>query len=110
MSEMFKSFKIENLDLSNWDTSEVTKMREMFSASTVGKLKVSNWDFRNVTDMSDMFSESTVGELDASNWIFGGSASTYQYDYDSQYYYSTCSESADRSYRDYQGIFQRSKV
>lgn len=56
---------ISNLDLSNWDTSNVTNMKSMFRGTSLKKLNLNNWDTSNVTDMSFMFSESNnITELD----------------------------------------------
>ena len=56
---------ISNLDLSNWDTSNVTSMKSMFRGTSLKKLNLNNWDTSNVTDMSFMFSESNnITELD----------------------------------------------
>ena len=51
---------LTSLDLSTWDTSNVTDMSDMlsyiFTSSAIShSLNVSNWDTSNVTDMSDMF-------------------------------------------------------
>ena len=56
---------ISNLDLSNWNTSNVTNMKSMFRGTALKKLNLNNWDTSNVTDMSFMFSESNnITELD----------------------------------------------
>ena len=56
-SNMFLSvYKLTSLDLSNWDTSNVTDMRSMFSdCSSLTSLNVYNWDTSNVKDMRNMF-------------------------------------------------------
>ena len=57
MSEMFDNARsLTNLDVSRWNTSNVTNMGWMFSdASSLTSLDVSNWDTSKVTDMSYMF-------------------------------------------------------
>jgi surface protein len=63
MSDMFRNTgynsTVFTLDLSNFDTSNVTDMEGMFFCtgyySTVFTLDVSNFDTSKVTDMSDMF-------------------------------------------------------
>lgn len=57
MANMFLGCtKLTNLILSNWDTSKVTDMHSMFeNDSSLTNLDVSNWDTSEVTDMSEMF-------------------------------------------------------
>ncbi len=61
---------LASLDVSNWDTSNVTDMAGMFRDCRVLKsLDVSNWDTSNVTDMGVMFFECwKLTSLDVSNW------------------------------------------
>ena len=47
---------LTSLDLSNWDTSQVTSMSEMFSGCTsLASLDLSNWDTSKVTNTNNMF-------------------------------------------------------
>ena len=51
---------LKYLDLSNWDTSNVTNMSYMFyyqnsSETSLKNLNIGNWDTSNVTNMSYMF-------------------------------------------------------
>ena len=61
---------LTSLDLSNWDTSKVTKMSWMFYyCSSLTTLDVSYFDTSNVTDMDYMFRRcSKLTSLDLSNW------------------------------------------
>ena len=95
MTAMFMSSKATSIDLSSFDTSNVTDMAGMFSyASGVGSLDLSgfdtsnvtlmrsmfntcyaktiifgdNFDTSNVTDMSSMFDGSTAASLDVSKF------------------------------------------
>ena len=71
MANMFLDCtKLTNLILSNWDTSKVTDMHSMFeNDSSLTNLDVSNWDTSEVTDMSEMFeNNSSLTNLDVSNW------------------------------------------
>ena len=56
-AQMFKGFsKLTNLNLSNFDTSNVTDMNSMFSGcNKLTSLDVSHFDTSNVTDMNSMF-------------------------------------------------------
>ena len=48
--------KLTSLDVSNWDTSNVKNMSNMFNyCRDLTSLNVSNWDTSNVTSMSSMF-------------------------------------------------------
>ena len=71
MYSMFSGMsKITSLDVSNFDTSKVTDMSNMFSGmSKITSLDVSNFDTSKVTDMSNMFSGMrSLTHLDVSNF------------------------------------------
>ena len=77
MKEMFRwDVSIEELDLSSWDTSNVTDMSGMFILNTgsdglglLRKLNLSNWDTSKVTNMSRMFNNcEELEELDLSSF------------------------------------------
>ena len=71
MTAMFnKCSQLTTLDVSNWHTSSVTSMENMFNGcSSMQTLDVSNWDTSQVTDMSAMFNGcSSIQTLDVSNW------------------------------------------
>ena len=57
MEKMFSNmWALENLDVSSFDTSNVTTMKEMFSGVTkVTTLNLNNFNTSKVTDMSNMF-------------------------------------------------------
>ena len=47
---------LKTLDVSKWDTSNVTNMAGMFQkCESLKTLDISNWDTSNVTNMSGMF-------------------------------------------------------
>lgn len=58
MQYMFNSIYLDDepLDLSHFDTSNVTNMSSMFSACRTSSIDLSSFDTSNVTDMSIMFS------------------------------------------------------
>ena len=68
----FGEQKIKNildLDLSNFDTSNVTFMWDMFSGmSRLTTLNLSNFDTSKVTDMGNMFQDLKLTSLDLSNF------------------------------------------
>ncbi|EOL49345.1 BspA family leucine-rich repeat surface protein [Enterococcus caccae] len=62
--------KLSTINVSNWDTSNVTDMSYMFaSASNLTTIDVSSWDTSNVTNMFAMFRDaSSLTTLDVSKW------------------------------------------
>lgn len=62
--------EIEELDLSTWDTSNVTDMAGMFRmCSKLNKINISNFNTSNVTDMANMFDSCrNLTSLDLSNF------------------------------------------
>ena len=67
MSYMFSDSQAIILDVSNFDTSNVTNMSNMFFDSQA-ETDVSNFDTSNVTDMSGMFGDSQATTLDVSSF------------------------------------------
>ena len=57
---MFYNSQATILDLSSFDTSNVTSMWGMFYNSQATTLDLSSFDTSKVTDMSDMFTSSKV--------------------------------------------------
>ncbi len=86
MRYMFYQSQAESIDLSSFNTSEITDMSRMFSSSAATSLDLSSFDTSNVTDMSSMFLESKATSLDLSSFdtskvtdmsdMFFGSAAT----------------------------------
>lgn len=62
--------QLKNLDLTGWDTSNVTNMKQMFAAChDIKKLNISHFNTDNVEDMSCMFYGCrSLQELDLSNF------------------------------------------
>lgn len=70
-SNMFTMSKLTDVgDLSNWDTSDFTDMRKMFNSSMLTNAgDLSAWDTSNVTTMSSMFNNSElISARGLSNW------------------------------------------
>ena len=61
---------LSTLDVSSWDTSNVTNMFSMFNGcGNLRSLDVSSWDTSNVTNMYGLFMECvSLTELDVSRW------------------------------------------
>ena len=57
MSGMFRGSDLNGLDLSNWNTSNVTNMNRMFKQAKNIPESIGNWDTNKVTDKRGMFSE-----------------------------------------------------
>ena len=61
---------LSSLDLSSWDTSNVTDMNNLFGfcdkLTTVGD--ISNWNTSKVTDMTALFMSNKMTSLDLSKW------------------------------------------
>ena len=67
-SSMFYGAFAEVIDLSHFDTSNVTNMGGMFQHSQATTIDVSNFDTHNVTNMSNMFDNSQATILDLSSF------------------------------------------
>lgn len=69
MSFLFYDEKdIKNINISNWDTSNVTNMEGMFYNCYKFNGDISNWDVHNVTNMDKMFSQCLKFNQDLNNW------------------------------------------
>ena len=69
-SFLFSEFyNINDIDLSSFDTSNVTNMSNMFSGSTIKEIDLSSFDTSKVTNMSSMFSYcEEIEEIDLSSF------------------------------------------
>ena len=83
MSHMFYKSNAASLDLSSFDTSNVTNMSSMFADSKATILNVSNFVTSNVTDMGGMFSGSNATSIDVSNFDTSKVADMYNMFYGS---------------------------
>ena len=68
MKCMFRNCSFFNADLSHWNVSKVTNMQEMFVGCEVFDSDLSNWDVSNVVNMSGMFAWCEKINFDFSNW------------------------------------------
>ena len=59
---------IDNIDLSNWDVSNVTTMEGLFNNCKKFNCDLSKWDVSNVKDMSYMFYNCGNFDCDLSKW------------------------------------------
>ena len=84
MRYMFYESQATSLDLSSFDTSNVTDMSYMFSRSHATSLDLSPFDTSNVADMNNMFSEtSSLMSVDLSNFDTSKVKSVYSLFYNS---------------------------
>ncbi|EPH61478.1 bacterial surface protein 26-residue PARCEL repeat-containing domain protein, partial [Enterococcus faecium 13.SD.W.09] len=75
MESMFQvTWRLREIDVSNWDTSNVTNMRLMFgnlaaTPAAFTRLDLASWDTSSVTDMSQMFMNAqSLTTLDLRAW------------------------------------------
>ena len=69
MYQMFYNSKATSIDVSSFDTSNVTDMHSMFENSAATEIKgLENFDTSKVTNMSGMFSVSSATTLDLSSF------------------------------------------
>ena len=68
MREMFENCKAHSIDLSSFNTSKVTSMRRMFDQCKTNSLDLSSFNTSNVTDMQSMFAACTAQSLDLSSF------------------------------------------
>ena len=85
--------KLQSLDVTSWDVSNVQDMAEMFRGSGITSIEFTNgtdsWNVSNVTDTQGMFSDCQgLMFLDLSTWNSG--TSTTQYITDMSYMFNEC--------------------
>lgn len=57
-----------DVDISEWNVSNVTNMHSMFAGNRIFNCDISKWDVSNVTDMNTMFCECYEFNQDLSQW------------------------------------------
>ena len=80
MSSLFMQFSLydlSKLDISLWDTHNVTNMRSMFYGCEKFNSDLSRWDVSNVLDMGYMFRDCYKFNSDLSKWNTGKVTSMY---------------------------------
>ena len=66
---MFANSKVQDLDLSKFNTKNVTTMSGMFKYTSVEKLDLDTFDTRSVENMNSMFYGNKSSTLDLSSFI-----------------------------------------
>lgn len=64
------------IDLSSWDTSNVTDFNQMFLRASSFNGSVSGWDVSSCTSFAGMFQQATSFNQSVSNWNFGATPPT----------------------------------
>jgi surface protein len=72
LSRAFYFFNTFNLDISAWDTTNVTTMNSTFTNCTAFNQDISGWNTSNVTDMASMFSNCAAFNQDIGSWDTSG--------------------------------------
>ena len=72
MDGLFSCLKGDNFDVSSFDTSNVESMEWMFYKSDLDKINISNWDTRNVKSMKYMFRDANIKSFDFSSFETDG--------------------------------------
>jgi surface protein len=67
ITQMF-SFSSFNLDISGWDTSNVTNMSGIFDNATSFNQDISGWNTDSVTNMFEMFNSATLFNQNIGTW------------------------------------------
>ena len=67
-TSLFQNLDPHNIDISNWNTSNVTDMSFMFWGCNNLKCNISNWDVSNVENMDYMFDHCKNFDCDLGNW------------------------------------------
>ena len=90
MSEMFEDYKLTELDLSSFDTENVTQVNGAFEGATnLKSLNLSNWNFtsfpeNNGSPLRQAFfnlPDETLESINLSNAVFGSSMNHFFYDF-----------------------------
>lgn len=74
---------LTNLDLSKWNTSNVTKMSSIFDSTGLVELNLTNWDISKITSMNSMFYlsnklEKIIGHENLNTTNITGLSATFQ--------------------------------
>ena len=81
IDEMFMGcFKLQSLDVSDWDVSECGTLTYVFEeCRSLKTLDVSNWKVSNVTNFTNLFAGcSSLTSLDVSNWNTSSAENMYR--------------------------------
>jgi len=68
MSSVFSYSKSTEIEISDWDTSNVTTFESLFAYSAVPTVDMSHWNTSKVTSMASTFVRSQISSIDLSGW------------------------------------------
>ena len=73
VTDMYSTFQsnsnpYEGIDVTSWDTSNVTNMYQMFYGNSVFNQDIGNWNTSNVTNMFRMFYNNSAFNQDIGDW------------------------------------------
>ena len=71
MKNMFENTAVFNQDISSWNTSNVTSMSQMFQNAAGFNQNIGNWDLSNCTDMQFMLDNSGMDCINYSATLMG---------------------------------------
>ncbi|MDN3706356.1 BspA family leucine-rich repeat surface protein [Myroides ceti] len=71
MKNMFENTAVFNQDISSWNTSNVTSMSQMFQNAAGFNQNIGNWDLSNCTDMQFMLNNSGMDCINYSATLMG---------------------------------------
>ena len=77
MDYMFYEAKKFNQDISNWNVSNVTDMACMFYQAFSFNSDISKWDVSNVTNMKEIFAYTLIFNQNISSWNLNSKANCY---------------------------------
>jgi surface protein len=71
LKEMFRSCRVLNFDLNNWNVTTIQNLSGMFDVALLFNGNIDNWNVENVEDMSRMFSNALSFNRDIGGWNVG---------------------------------------
>jgi surface protein len=64
----FRNASLNNIDISSWDTSNVSNFSGLFSNATLRDINVTGWDTTSAEKFSFIFANANITNIDMSSW------------------------------------------